>query len=154
MEILGGILALLTLLTLLAAVGITTLAAFVLMAALGLLTDMSFKRLFFVSFAIGLAAPILLGLGVGAAFADGTLERELRAELGRSVDIPATLSSNWRQAVPQFRDLRERYRAGEISESEFERRIEALIEQASTVEIRARAIDDSTDDGSETIRSN
>ncbi|MEM6856441.1 MAG: hypothetical protein AAF559_01095 [Pseudomonadota bacterium] len=79
MEIIGGIVLSLVAMVLLAALGLTTVFAIGFMMILGLLTNMSFKRLFFVSFAMGLAAPILLGAATMAALEDGSFERELRA---------------------------------------------------------------------------
>jgi hypothetical protein len=81
MEIIGGIAILLGILVLFAALGVATIAAFVLMAVLGLVTELSFKKLFFLSFALGLLVPILLGGAVIGAIEEGSLEQDLRAEL-------------------------------------------------------------------------
>ncbi|MEM9312837.1 MAG: hypothetical protein AAGA34_15450, partial [Pseudomonadota bacterium] len=62
MEFLGGLVLSIVAMVLLALVGLTTVFALGFMTVLGLLTEMSFKRLFFVSFAMALAAPVLLGL--------------------------------------------------------------------------------------------
>ena len=81
MEILGGIALALAALVLLASVGVVTLAAFALMGALGLLTDWSFKRVFVVSFALGLLAPFLLGGAIIGAIEDGSLQRDFQDAL-------------------------------------------------------------------------
>ena len=62
MEILGGIVLSIFALVLLAALGLTTVLALTLMAVFGLLSNWSFKRIFFLSFFLGLSAPFLLGM--------------------------------------------------------------------------------------------
>ena len=79
MEVLGGIALAVVLLALL---GVVTAAAIPLMLLLGLLTEMSFKRVFFVSFAMALMAPILLGVAIGEAVQDGSIQREIEGDLG------------------------------------------------------------------------
>ena len=78
MEILGGIALALAVLVLLASVGVVTIAAFALMGALGLLTDWSFRRVFVVSFALGMLAPFLLGGALVGAIQDGSLQRDFQ----------------------------------------------------------------------------
>lgn len=141
MEIVGGIVVGLVVLTILAMVGVTTLVAFALMALLGLITEMSFKRIFFASFMMALAAPLLLGIAGFAVVEDGSLERDLREGLGETIVIPQGDPDQWREAIPRIRDLRDELREGRIDEDEFEREIEALIEDAVTVRIDVDGVD-------------
>jgi hypothetical protein len=140
METIGGILAGLTLLTLLAAVGLTTLVAFALMTGLGLLTNMTFKRLFFMSFIMALAAPLLVGIGVYAVLQDGSLERDLRDDLAGVISIGDEVPENWAQAVPRLRDLRDQFDNGTIDEAEFERRVEKVIEETTQIRIDVEGV--------------
>lgn len=141
MEIAGGIVVGLVFLTILAAIGVTTLVAFGLMALLGLVTEMSFKRIFFASFMMALAAPLLLGIAGFAAVEDGSLEREIRDGVGETITIPTGAPSEWREAIPRIRDLREELREGQIDEDEFEREIEQIIDEATNVRIDVDGVD-------------
>ena len=131
MEIIGGIVLSLVAMVLLAALGLTTVFALGFMMILGLLTNISFKRLFFISFAMGLAAPILLGAATFAAFEDGSLERELRAELGDVITLPDDAGpGSWRDALPRLRELQSDIENGDLENEEIERRIEEVFSDA------------------------
>lgn len=140
MEIVGGILVGLVVLTLLAAVGITTVVAFGLMGLLGLVTEMSFKRVFFVSFIMALAAPILLGIAGFAALEDGSFEHDLRDSIGESFVLPEDVPAEWREAFPRVRDLREDLREGRIDSEQFERELEQVITDATGAQIEVDGI--------------
>ncbi|MHA7818540.1 MAG: hypothetical protein ACX930_02710 [Erythrobacter sp.] len=154
MEIVGGILVALVLLTILAAIGVTTVVAFGLMALLGLVTEMSFKRVFFVSFMMALAAPLLLGIAGYAAIEDGSLERDLRDGLGETIVIPTGDSAEWRETIPRIRELRDELRDGRISPDEFERELEQLVDEATSVRIDVEGIDASDVEDAITIEVN
>ena len=126
MEIVGGIILSLVALVLLAALGLTTVVALALMMTLGLLTEMSFKRLFFLSFALGLLAPIILGAASFAAIADGSLERELRQELGDVVQLPDDTGGNWSETLEDLRDLQRDMEQGDMSDKEIEARVKEV----------------------------
>ena len=154
MEIVGGLLIGLVLLTILAAVGVTTVVAFGLMALLGLVTEMSFKRIFFASFMMALAAPLILGIAGFAAIEDGSLERELRDGLGETIVIPSGDPDQWRDAVPRIRELRDELRDGRIDGEEFERELEQLIEERTSVRIDVEGIEASNAEDAITIEVN
>ena len=129
MEIVGGIILSLVALVLLAALGLTTVVALALMMTLGLLTEMSFKRLFFVSFGLGLLAPLLLGAASFAAIADGSLERDLRRDLGDIVQLPEDGfegSGDWQDRLEDLRDLQRDMDDGDMSDEEIEARVKQL----------------------------
>jgi len=132
MESFGPIIALLVAMPFLAAVGITTLAAFALMTALGLLTDMSFKRLFFVSFFMGLAAPLLVGGAVFSIVDEPGFQRDLRDGFDQFVELPEDAGGTAKLGplIPRLRELRADLEDSEMSEAELERRIEGLFEDA------------------------
>lgn len=154
MEIVGGIVVGLVLLTILAAIGVTTVVAFGLMALLGLVTEMSFKRIFFASFMMALAAPLILGIAGFAAVEDGSLERELRDGLGETIVIPSGDPDQWRDAVPRIRELRDDLREGRIDGEEFERELEQLIEERTSVRIDVEGIEASNAEDAITIQVN
>lgn len=144
MEFLGGLVLSIVAMVLLALVGLTTVFALGFMTVLGLLTEMSFKRLFFVSFAMALAAPVLLGLATFAAIADGSLERDLRRDLGQVIDLPPEAGGNWREAIPKLRDLRDDIENGELTDQEIEQRIEDLFDgsEGTTIDLDNAQPDD------------
>ena len=100
MEILGGIALALVLLAL---VGVVTVAAIPLMAVIGLLTEMSFKRVFFTSFALALLAPIALGVMIGEAIEDGSIQREIQRDFSESIS-QAEFSDSDLQEIRQIRE--------------------------------------------------
>ena len=123
---LGGLVLLLLATPFLAAIGITTLAAFAFMIALGLLTEMSFKRLFIVSFFMGLAAPILLAGAVFASFEDGTFERDLRDGIEQFVDLPQDNGREFGGALGRLQEIGREAQRGDITEEQAEDRIREL----------------------------
>ncbi len=128
MEILGGSLLAIIALTLL---GSVTALAFASMAVLGIVTEMSFKRLFFVSFGLGLLAPILLGVWVASALSDDRVQRDIMAEFNQAV----TGSESVVEAIPRIRELREQLSDGTITPDQFEEQLEALIEERTGSQI-------------------
>lgn len=135
MEVLGGIVAAFVIMALLAAVGLTTVVAFGLMSFLGLVTEMSFKRLFFVSFGVGLLAPILLGAGVLTAVEDGSLERDLRDEIGDVISLPDDMGENWSEALPQLQELSREQELGELTDAEAEARLKEIFSDFEDLQI-------------------
>ncbi|MEM7688340.1 MAG: hypothetical protein AAF291_04895 [Pseudomonadota bacterium] len=123
---LGGFVVFLLMMPVLAAIGVTTLAAFVSMTVLGLLTDMSFKRLFFVSFFMGLAAPLLLGAAIASSFEDGTFERDLRDGIEELTDIRMENGQPLGGTLGELQKIGRDVEQGELSEQEAEERIREL----------------------------
>ena len=123
---LGGLVLLLVATPFLAALGITTLAAFAIMSVLGLLTDMSFKRLFFVSFFMGLAAPILLGGAVFAAFEDGSFERDLRDGVEQLTDVRMEDGRQLGGTLGELQEIGRAVERGDITEEQAEERVREL----------------------------
>jgi len=101
------------------------------MAVLGLTTEMTFRRLFFVSFAIGLLAPILLVMGVSSALSDESFQQELLTELSDVVSG----SQEFTDALPRFRELQQQLSDGTITPDEFEEQLEQLIEERSGAQV-------------------
>ena len=135
MEILGGLLVAFGTLVLLAGVGLAALLALASMVALHFLTEMSFKKVFLVSSAIGLLAPIFVGLAIGGAVADGSFERDLRNELGDVVQLPTDGGENWREALTDLRDLARDRENGGVSDAEAERRVEEILSGVEDLQI-------------------
>lgn len=135
MEIIGGILASLVIMVLLAGLGLATAVALALMALLGLLTEFSFKRIFFVSFGVGLLAPLLLGGAIVGAFQDGSLERDLRDELGQIVQLPEDVGGRWSEVLPQLQEVSREVDSGNLTEEEAEARVEAILADFEDLQI-------------------
>ena len=129
MEILSGLAAAFGLLMALAALGVTSLAAFALMGALGLITDWSFRRIFFVSFALGLFAPVLLAVSIGNALSGEELQRELKRELLNTVPGGDAIPQEAIDAIPQVLELRDQLQDGTITAQEFEDRLRQRAEE-------------------------
>ena len=123
---LGQLLSLLVLMPVLAAVGVTTLAAFALMTALGLLTDMSFKRIFFVSFFMGLAAPVMLGAAIFSSVEDGTFERDLRDGIEQFTAGSEEGGRDFGGTLGQLQEIGREVERGDITEDQAEERIREL----------------------------
>ncbi|TRD12458.1 hypothetical protein FGU71_11680 [Erythrobacter insulae] len=128
MEILGGLLLITVLLTLL---GSVTALAFASMVLLGLVTEMSFRRLFFVSFGIGLLAPLGLAIWASSAVSEESFQLELLTELNQVVSG----SENVMGALPRIQELRQQLSDGTITPDEFETQLEQLIEETSGAQI-------------------
>ncbi|WP_298333838.1 hypothetical protein [uncultured Erythrobacter sp.] len=135
MEILGGILAGLVLMALLAGVGIAALVALAFMVALHFLTEMSFRKVFLISSGIGLLAPIFLGLAISGAIADGSLERDLRSEMGEFIQLPEDAGERWAEALPKLREIGEASERGELSEDEAEARVREILGEFEDLQI-------------------
>lgn len=143
MEILGGLLVALGVMALLAGVGIAALVALAAMGVLHFLTAMDFKKVFLISSGIGLLAPIFLGLAISGAIADGSLERELRAEMGAEmgdmIQIPGDgtdgLAGGWRESLDELREISRQNENGELSDEETERRAREIISNAEGLQI-------------------
>jgi hypothetical protein len=134
MEILGGFFLTTILLSLIGSVTVLALAS---MAVLGITTEMSFRRLFFVSFGIGLLAPILLAMGVSSLFDDESFKQDLLTELSEVVSG----SENVVQALPRIRELRQQLSDGTITQDEFEDQLEQLIEETSGAQIELEGVE-------------
>ncbi|MCK0128177.1 hypothetical protein [Erythrobacter sp. F6033] len=128
MEILGGMLLITILLTLLGSVTVLALAS---MVTLGLVTEMSFKRLFFVSFGIGLLAPLGLAIWASSVVSEESFQLELLTELNEAVSGSETVID----ALPRIQELRQQLSDGTITADEFETQLEQLIEETSGAQI-------------------
>jgi len=135
MEILGGILAGLVLMALLAGVGLAAIVALALMGVLYFLTELDFKKVFLISGGVGLLAPIFLGLAISSAIADGSLERDLRGELGEFIQLPEDAGERWTEALPKLREIGEASERGELSEEEAEARVREVLGEFEDLQI-------------------
>lgn len=136
MELIGGLIAGLVIMALLAGVGIAALVALAVMGVLWFLTEMDFKKVFLISAGIGLVAPVLLALGISGAIADGSIERDLRAELGDVIQLPEDGGENWREALGQLREIGKASKRGELTDEEAERRVEEILSGVEDLQIR------------------
>ena len=150
MEIIGGIVLSILALVLLALLGLATVFALGFMTVLGLLTDLSFKRLFFVSFALGLVAPLLLGVATLTALEDGSLERDLRADLGEIIDLPEERVGDWGETLNELQDLRRDIEDGDLEDQEIEKRLEDIFsgDEGASLELEA----DPTNESNQTLQ--
>ena len=118
-----------------AAVGLTTVVAFGLMGILGLVSEWSFKRIFFTSFLLALAAPIMLGIATASAIADGSLQRELREGIAQVLPGSEEIGRNWQEIGPRVEEVRNELDAGEITSDEARDRIEQVINEQTGIEV-------------------
>jgi len=129
MEILSGLAAAFGLMIALAALGVTSLAAFALMGALGLITDWSFRRIFFVAFALGLFAPVILAVNIGNTLSSEDFQRDLQRELLEKVPGTDAVPQEAIDAIPQVLELRDQLQDGTITAQEFEDRLRERAEE-------------------------
>ena len=133
-----------------AAVGLTTVVAFGLMALFSLVSEWSFKRIFFTSFLLALAAPIMLGIATVSAIADGSLQRELREGVAQVLPGAEEIGQNWQEIGPRVRDVRQQLDEGQIDEDEARQQIEQIVNEQTGIEVN---LDGMTIEGeSRTIR--
>ena len=100
----------------LAGLGVSTLLAFGIMAALGLVTELSFKRLFFISFGVAVLPTLIMGGILIGALQSGEVQSEISAEMREA--FPNA------DGIPQFEDFRQGIEEGTIDGSELERILE------------------------------
>jgi hypothetical protein len=136
MEVLGGLVLSVFLLVLLAGIGITTLAAFGIMTALGLLTDISFKRIFFMSFAMGLLAPLLVAGATWSVIEDGSIERGL-SEIAYA---PDEATGEWSDIGTKLEEIERDAEQGDLTDAEIEARIEAVIADATGLQLDLQGV--------------
>lgn len=133
METIETIIGILVALPLLAAVGITTVAAFAIMAVLGLLTEFSFKRIFFVSYGVALLAPLIAMGALFSTIGQPGFQQDVRNGVDQLLEIPddPEAAVTVGPLIPGLRKLGADIRENDLSEAEIERRVEALIEGSS-----------------------
>ena len=124
-DILVGIGVLLTL----ASFGIATFAAFGLMAALGLITEMSFKRIFFISFGVALFLPILFGGAMIGVLSDEQVQDEISAGLSEALPSSEGLVEELGDLAPVTEEELRGLEDGTITDEEIERRIEERLQR-------------------------
>lgn len=154
MEVLSGILVGLVALFLLAALGLTTLAAFGIMAALGFVTEMSFKRLFFVSFGLGLFAPLVAIGALGSAFEDGRLGNDLQEGITEVFPGAQDMASNWQDIGPRIEEIERSVEAGEIDREQARDQIEQVIADQTGIQLDLEGVPISEEDDALRIEAN
>ena len=118
-DVIGDLIIALGVLATLATVGVGTLFAFSLMAALNLVTELSFRRTFFISFGVAMILPLILGTVVVGVLMDDQVQDEIRSELRDALPPVEEIQ----ETLPQLgRDLED----GTLDRNE----IEGLVEQA------------------------
>jgi len=118
-DVIGDLIIALGVLATLATVGVGTLFTFSLMAALNLVTELSFRRTFFISFGVAMILPLILGTVVVGVLMDDQVQDEIRTELREALPPVEEIQ----ETLPQLgRDLED----GTLDSNE----IESLIEQA------------------------
>lgn len=150
MDTIETIIGLLVALPLLAAVGITTLAAFAIMTVLGLLTEFSFKRIFFVSYGVALLAPLLAMGALLSTIGEPGFQQDVRNGVDQLLEIPddPEAAVTVGPLIPGLRQLGADIRDENLSEEEIERRVEALIEGTGG-EVSSQDAPQITQDGNE-----
>jgi len=129
METLGDIIMALSVLTTFAALGISTLLAFAMMGALGLITEMSFKRIFFISFGAALILPILVGISTVGVVQDDQVREELAETMRDALPSTERLAEEIDNLAPITEEERRGLEDGTITEEEIEQRVEERIQR-------------------------
>ena len=137
----------------LAAMGVSTLVAFGLMALMGFVTEMSFRRIFFLSFGMTLLPSVLLGAILIGVLQDDDVQTETRAELGDAIPESRALPVNLQDRLQQLEGLRDGDREGNLDTEDIERIIEESI-PGSDVQIDDDGVRITTDDESVNIQIN
>ena len=137
----------------LAAMGVSTLVAFGLMALMGFVTEMSFRRIFFLSFGMTLLPSVLLGAILIGVLQDDDVQTEIRAELGDAIPESRALPVNLQDRLQQLEGLRDGDREGNLDTEDIERIIEESI-PGSDVQIDDDGVRITTDDESVNIQIN
>ncbi|MEM1051325.1 MAG: hypothetical protein AAGI28_04445 [Pseudomonadota bacterium] len=127
MELIGGLLAGLVTMALLAGVGLAAIIALAVMAVLYFLTELDFKKVFLISAGVGLLGPVMLGLAISSALADGSIQRDLRDQVGSYVQLPDDQGEGWREALGELQELSNERENGTMSDEEAERRVEQIL---------------------------
>lgn len=157
MDTIETIIGLLVALPLLAAVGITTLAAFAIMAVMALLTEFSFKRIFFVSYGVALLAPLFALGALASTIGEPGFQEDVRNGVDQLLEIPddPEAAVTVGPLIPGLRQLGTDIREQNLSEAEIERRVEALL-QGSGVDVSSEETSQITqgspDDENVTVR--
>ncbi|MEM7779122.1 MAG: hypothetical protein AAF697_01880 [Pseudomonadota bacterium] len=120
---------------LLAALGLTTLAAFILMPILGLVSEWSFKRIFFVSFFLGLIAPVIVGVSLAQSANEFIGGRDLRDVIAESIPNGEQRLEQWEQAGERAEEIVRAAETGEISEENAKQQLEALINEQTGFQV-------------------
>lgn len=126
MEILGGILAGLAAMAVLAGIGLAAIVALAVMGVLYFLTEMDFRKVFVVSAGVGLLAPFAMGLAIAGALEDGSLQRDLRDQVGPYVDLPIDQGAQWSDALSKLQELGEANERGELTDEEAQARAKEI----------------------------
>lgn len=129
METLGDIIMALSVLTTFAALGISTLLAFAMMGALGLVTEMSFKRIFFISFGAALILPILVGISTVGVVQDDQTREELAEFMRDALPSSERLAEEIDNLAPITEEELRGLEDGTITEAEIEQRVEERIQR-------------------------
>ena len=138
----------------LASFGIATFAAFGLMAALGLITEMSFRRIFYISFGIALFLPILFGGAMIGVLSDADVQATINESLTEALPSSEGLAEELSNLSPITEEERRGLEDGTVTEEEVEQRIEERLQRllpGADVEIDNGDIQITTPDNSVNI---
>ncbi|BDI61327.1 hypothetical protein [Qipengyuania nanhaisediminis] len=144
---LGDMILALGVLVALASLGLGTLLALGLMALLGLVSEWSFRRIFFLSFGLALLVPVLLGGALVGVLQDEEVRSEISAELRDA--LPAAS-----RPTDESLDFDRAEEDGTLSQSEQEARLEDRLQRiapGAEVAIDENGIRITTRDDSVTI---
>lgn len=147
MENLETLIVTLALMPLFAAIGVTTIAAFALMTVLGLVTEWSFKRIFFASFLMGLIAPILVGAALASSFSEMLDGREFRDVVVQTFPEAEERMRDLEQIGPRVQEIEQQFEDGEISRNEARDQIEQVIQEQTGVQINLDDVEMEIDGG-------
>lgn len=119
----------------LAAIGLTTVAAFVLMPILGLVSEWSFRRIFFTSFLIGLLAPIIAGVSLASSAQRLMDGRDMEQILEQVIPGGEERIEELRQAGERGREIVEAAERGEITEEQAKEQLEQLFQEETGFQV-------------------
>ena len=146
MEPFEPLIAALLLMPLFAAVGVTTVAAFALMGVFGLVTEWSFKRVFFTSFALGLLAPIIVAAAIGNSVEEALDGRDVREVIAQNIPGAEQQMQQWEEAGQRMQEIGEAAERGEITEDEAREQIRQIINERTGLQINLDDVQIDVDD--------
>ena len=124
-EIILGLGVLLTL----ASFGVASFLAFGLMAALGLITEMSFKRIFFISFGLALIVPILFGGAMIGMLSQPDVQASINETLNEALPSSEGFAEELSKLSPITEEELRGLEDGSMTETEVEQRIEERVQR-------------------------
>lgn len=155
MDNIGDIIMGLSVLLTLAMLGASTLLAFLVMGGLWFITEMSFKKIFFIAFGTALILPILFGAVTIGTLQDEDVQQQISEGLREALPSTERLAEEIQDLQPVTDDERRALEDGTLSEEELERRIEERLQRVlpgADIQVDQDGVDITTSDDTVTIR--